>query len=87
MYTPHRRLFGEFPVLLEDGGSAGMKAGPFSQKTIRNYPKLSWKSTTCDAWPALLIHRNRTAGGFTTAPFAADLAPQISMNNRNNALT
>jgi hypothetical protein len=47
---------------------------------MRNYPKLSWKSTTCDAWPALPIDLNRTAGGFATAPFAADLIPKISMN-------
>jgi len=53
----------------EVGGPAGMKAGPFSQKTMRNYPKLSWKSTTYDAWPALPIDLNRTAGGFATAPF------------------
>jgi len=50
-------------------------------KTKRNYPKLSWKSTTCDAWPALLIDWNRTVGGFATAPFAADLIPKLSMIN------
>ena len=63
-----------------------MKAGPFSSKTMRNYLKLSWKSTTYDAWPALPIDLNRNAGGFATAPFAADLLP-ISMNNPRNALT
>jgi len=64
-----------------------MKAAPFSQKKLRNYPKLSWKSTTCDAWPALPIDQNRIAGGFATAPFAADLIPKISMNKPYNALT
>jgi hypothetical protein len=73
MDTPHRRLSGEFPFFFELGGSAGMKAGPFSSKTMQNFPKLSWKSTTCDAQPALPIDQNRTAGGFATAPFAADL--------------
>jgi hypothetical protein len=58
-----------------------------SSKKMRNYPKLSWKSTTCDAWPALPIDLNRTAGSFATAPFAADLLPKISMNNPFNALT
>ena len=53
----------------EVGGSAGMKAVRFLKKTMRNYPKLSWKSTTYDAWPALPIDLNRTAGGFATAPF------------------
>jgi hypothetical protein len=54
---------------------------------MRNYPELSWKSTTYDAWPALPIDLNRIAGGFATAPFAADLLPKISMNNPFNALT
>jgi hypothetical protein len=49
MDTPHRQLFGEFPFFFELGGSAGMKADPFPRKTMRNYPKLSWKSTTYDA--------------------------------------
>jgi len=49
------------------GGAAGMKAGPFSQKTMRNYPKLSWKSTTCDAWPTFLIDLNRVARGLANA--------------------
>jgi hypothetical protein len=83
METLHRRLFGEFSCFFELGGSAGMTAGPFLRKTMRNYPKLSWKSTTCDACPALPIDLNRTAGGFATAPFAADLISQISMNNPN----
>jgi hypothetical protein len=69
MDTPHRRLFGELPVVFGFGGSAGMKAAPFSQKTMRNYPKLSWKSTTWDASPALPIDLNRSAGSFATAPF------------------
>jgi len=52
--------------------------------SMRNYLKLSWKSTTCDASPSLPIDRNRTAGGFTTAPIAADLIPKISMNKPSN---
>jgi hypothetical protein len=81
MNTPSRQLFGALPIDFGFGGAAGMKAGPFLRKTMRNYPKLSWKSTTCDAWPALLIDQNRIAGGFfATAPFAADLIPKISMN-------
>ena len=71
----------------ELGGSAGMKASPFHRKTMRNYPKLSWKSTTCDAWPALPIDLNTNAGGIATAPFSADLIAQISMNKPHNALT
>ena len=63
--------------LFKIGESAAMKGGPVSQKTMRNYPKLSWKSTTCDASPALPIDLNRTAGGFATAPLAADLIPKF----------
>jgi hypothetical protein len=87
MNTPHRRLFGVFSVFSEVGGSAAMKAGPFFQKTMRNYPELSWKSTTCDAWPALPIDRNRIAGGFATAPFTVDLISQISKNKPSMPLT
>jgi hypothetical protein len=46
-----------------------MKTDPFPAKTMRNYPKLSWKSTTCDAWPALPIDQNRIAGGFYNRAF------------------
>jgi hypothetical protein len=60
-----------------------MKAGPFPKKTRRNYLKLSWKSTTCVSWLAILIDRNETAGGFATAFFAADLISQMSMNNKS----
>ena len=80
METPHRRLFRRSLIFFEVGGAAGMKAGLFSGKTMRNYPKLSWKSTTYDAWPALPIDLNRTAGGLATAPFAADLIPKMSMS-------
>jgi hypothetical protein len=59
------------------GGSAEMKAVSLLQKTMRNYPKLSWKSTTCDAWAAILIDLNRIADGLKTAPFAADLLPKF----------
>ena len=31
---------------------------------------------TYDAWPAFPIDLNRIAGGFATAPFAADLVPK-----------
>jgi hypothetical protein len=57
-----------------------------SSKNMRNYPKLSWKSTTCDTWPALPIDLNRNAGGFATASFALDLVPKMSMNNPLTAL-
>jgi hypothetical protein len=63
MNTRPRRLFGEFPIFFDISGSAGIKTGPVSQKTMGNYPKLSWKSTTYDAWPALPIDLNRIAGG------------------------
>jgi hypothetical protein len=46
METPHRRLFWSSLIFLEVGGTAGMKADPFSSKSMWNYPKLSWKSTT-----------------------------------------
>jgi len=33
-------------------------------QTMRNYMKLSWKSTTCVSQPSILIDPNRSAGGF-----------------------
>jgi len=44
---------------------------------MRNYPKLSWKSTTCVRRPSILIDQNRTGGGFNFSPLATDLLSQI----------
>jgi hypothetical protein len=43
--------------------------GHCSKTSDQNHPKLSWKSTTCDAWPAFLIDLNRIAGGFCNRAF------------------
>jgi hypothetical protein len=86
MDTPSRRLFGELFDVFEVGEAAGNEGRSVRIKTIRNYPKLSWKSMTCDASPGVPIDRNRTAGGVATAPFAANPLPQISMNNPPTAL-
>jgi hypothetical protein len=60
-------------VFLEVGGFAGMNADPFSSKWMRNYPKLSWKSTTCGSWPRFISTKNRIAGGLKFSPLAVNL--------------
>ena len=47
---------------------------------MRNYPKLSWKSTTCDAVTRAPDRPEQDRRRFATAPFAADLIPKISMS-------
>ena len=82
--TPHRRLFQRSFIFFEVGGSPGIETGPFSSKTMRNYPELSWKSTTYVSQPTILIDPKQNRWR-QFSPLAINPYSQLSKSRRAEA--
>jgi hypothetical protein len=72
MPTPHRRLFGRVSRLFDDGASVTQTWPPLDPKNRRNYPKLSWKSTTCVSFTLDSDRPKQNRRRFNFSPLIAD---------------